>query len=145
MPGVSKEQIARAKEWDLLSYLQRYEPDELVRTDPHEYSTATHGSLKISNGKWTLVQGKNGRQGRFFLPCTGSRHGFRGGRQATFGRNWRPAAAHCSVCRSAQTFPSARSHTFSCYVLSYLQKRGIGGDIIRACIEASIRFLYRRS
>ena len=24
MPGVSKEQIARAKEWDLLSYLQRY-------------------------------------------------------------------------------------------------------------------------
>ncbi|WP_278244197.1 hypothetical protein [Ethanoligenens harbinense] len=37
MPGVSKEQIARAKEWDLLSYLRRYEPDELVRTGPHEY------------------------------------------------------------------------------------------------------------
>lgn len=29
MPGVTKEQIARAKEWDLLSYLQAFEPQEL--------------------------------------------------------------------------------------------------------------------
>ena len=60
LPGVSNEQIARAKEWDLLSYLQRYEPDELVRTGPHEYSTVTHGSLKISNGKWHWFKGEIG-------------------------------------------------------------------------------------
>lgn len=29
MPGVTKEQIARAKEWNLLSYMQTYEPQEL--------------------------------------------------------------------------------------------------------------------
>ena len=52
MPGVSKEQIERAKEIDLLSYLQQYEPQELKRTGPHEYCTITHDSLKISNGKW---------------------------------------------------------------------------------------------
>jgi len=52
MPGVTKEQIAQAKEWDLLSYLQTYEPHELKRNGPNEYYTRTHDSLKISNGKW---------------------------------------------------------------------------------------------
>ena len=52
MPGVTKEQIAKAKEWDLLSYLQTHEPHELKRCGPREYCTRTHDSLKISNGKW---------------------------------------------------------------------------------------------
>ena len=52
MPGVTKEQITQAKEWDLLSYLQTYEPHELKRCGPREYCTRTHDSLKISNGKW---------------------------------------------------------------------------------------------
>ena len=53
MPGVTKEQIEKAKEWDLLSYLQAYEPHELKRSGPNEYCTRTHDSLKISNGKWS--------------------------------------------------------------------------------------------
>ena len=52
MPGVTKEQIEKAKEWNLLSYLETYEPQELKRCGPHEYCTRTHDSLKISNGKW---------------------------------------------------------------------------------------------
>ena len=52
MPGVTKEQIERAKEWDLLSYLQTYEPHEVKRCGGTEYRTVTHDSLKISNGKW---------------------------------------------------------------------------------------------
>ncbi len=52
MPGVTKEQITKAKEWDLLSYLQAYEPEELQRCGQNEYCTRTHVSLKISNGKW---------------------------------------------------------------------------------------------
>ena len=52
MAGVTKEQIAKAKEWDLLSYLQAYEPQELKKSGPREYCTKTHDSLKISNGKW---------------------------------------------------------------------------------------------
>ena len=39
MPGVTKEQIAKAKEWDLLSYLQTYEPQELKRCGGNEYRT----------------------------------------------------------------------------------------------------------
>lgn len=52
MTPLTKEQIRRAKEWDLLSYLQTFEPGELKRCGPHEYCTRTHDSLKISNGKW---------------------------------------------------------------------------------------------
>lgn len=52
MPVVSKEEIANAREMDLLSYLRAYEPDELVRFSGETYCTRTHDSLKISNGKW---------------------------------------------------------------------------------------------
>ena len=52
MSGVSKEQIEKAKEWDLLTYLQAYEPQELKRCGPNEYCTVTHDSLKISHGMW---------------------------------------------------------------------------------------------
>ena len=42
MSGVTEEQIAKAKEWDLLSYLQAYDPHELKRCGPREYCTRAH-------------------------------------------------------------------------------------------------------
>lgn len=44
--------IARAREIDLLSYLQAVEPEELVRCDGNEYCTKSHDSLRISHGMW---------------------------------------------------------------------------------------------
>lgn len=52
MPYFSKEDIAKARKLDLLTYLENYEPDELVRASSNVYSTRTHDSLKISNGMW---------------------------------------------------------------------------------------------
>ncbi len=52
MPYVTPEQIERAKQMDLLTYLQYYESYELVRFSGNVYTTRTHDSLKISNGKW---------------------------------------------------------------------------------------------
>lgn len=52
MAYYSQSEIERAKEMDLLTYLQRYEPDELVRISSNTYTTRTHDSLKISNGLW---------------------------------------------------------------------------------------------
>lgn len=52
MPYFSKNDIAKARELDLLTYLQIYEPDELARVSGNVYSTRTHDSLKISNGMW---------------------------------------------------------------------------------------------
>lgn len=52
MPFISPEVIEKAKQIDLLTYLQNYEPHELVRFSGNTYTTKTHDSLKISNGKW---------------------------------------------------------------------------------------------
>ena len=51
-PYLSKDQIAAAREMDLLTYLRRFEPEELVHIGGDTYATRTHDSLKISNGKW---------------------------------------------------------------------------------------------
>ena len=52
MAYYTPEQVAKAKEWDLLTYLRVFEPGELKKCGTNEYCTRTHDSLKISNGKW---------------------------------------------------------------------------------------------
>ena len=46
MSYVGKEQIQKAKEVDLISYLKAYEPDELVHISGENYCTKTHDSLR---------------------------------------------------------------------------------------------------
>ena len=52
MPYYTEEQIAQAREMDLLTYLRLHDPGELVHVSGGEYCTREHDSLKISNGKW---------------------------------------------------------------------------------------------
>ena len=52
MAYFNKEQIEKAREIDLISYLQTNNPDELVYDSRGTYRTKTHDSLKISNGLW---------------------------------------------------------------------------------------------
>ena len=60
MPWVSEEQLAQARQVDLLTYLQERAPHELVRSAPGEYRTVSHGSLVISNGAWYWNRGQIG-------------------------------------------------------------------------------------
>lgn len=52
MAYFTPEQIARAKEIDLLTYLQNFNPEELLYDSRNSYKTRSHDSLKISNGMW---------------------------------------------------------------------------------------------
>ena len=52
MPYVAPEVVQRVKQIDLLTYLKTYEPSELVHFSGNVYTTRSHDSLKISNGKW---------------------------------------------------------------------------------------------
>ena len=52
MAYFNKEQIEKAREIDLITYLQNNNPDELVYDSRGAYHTKTHDSLKISNGLW---------------------------------------------------------------------------------------------
>lgn len=49
---VTPEQIEKAKQMDLLTYLQSYEPGNLKKISHDTWCTKEHDSLKISNGKW---------------------------------------------------------------------------------------------
>ena len=52
MAQFSESDVSRAREMNLLTYLKFYEPNELKRLSRKVYSTRTHDSLKISNGRW---------------------------------------------------------------------------------------------
>lgn len=49
---VTADQIERARQIDLVTYLKIFEPDNIVRISEGTYCTKEHDSLKISNGMW---------------------------------------------------------------------------------------------
>ena len=52
MAKIADEMIQKARQLDLLSYLQLQQPWELVPIGPNRYRMRTHDSLKIDHGKW---------------------------------------------------------------------------------------------
>lgn len=68
MRYIAAEDVAKAKEMDLLTYLRNYEPQELVCVSGNTYCTREHDSLRISNGKWCwFSQGIGGRSALDYL------------------------------------------------------------------------------
>ena len=55
MPYATKAQIERARQPDLLTFLRRYKPDELIPTGPGAYKLRSHDSLKNLQRKMVLV------------------------------------------------------------------------------------------
>lgn len=146
MPGVAKEQIEKAKEWDLLSYLQAYEPYELKKCGTNEYRTVTHGSLKISNGKWNWhSRGIGGRtaldylikvQGMDFVPAVEL---LCGERSAVIKRPLVPTP----VQEQKKHFLLPEKNRCGTAAVSYLQGRGINTDIISHCIGKGLLYESR--
>lgn len=143
MPSLSKEQIAQAKQWDLLSYLQAYEPGELRRSGPHEYCTRTHDSLKISNGKWCWnSRGIGGRtaldylikvRGLSFVEAV-----------ETLTGSFVPQPPKPPPSKPAVPFCLPEASRCAGAVTAYLQDRGIHPEIIGACLEAGILYESRK-
>ena len=50
MGYIAADDILKAREMDLRTYLRNYEPQELVRVSGNTYCTREHESLRISNG-----------------------------------------------------------------------------------------------
>ena len=143
MPGVTKEQIAKAKEWDLLSYLQTYEPHELKRSGPNEYCTRTHDSLKISNGKWCWnSRGIGGRtaldylikvRGMDFVGAVETLCGYRA-----------PPPQERPQPKPQKPFSLPEASRFPAAMLSYLQGRGIHPELLQACMQAGTLYESRK-
>lgn len=52
MEYIDPERIRKAKEMDLLTYKQLYEPWDIIRTGNNSYKLKSEPALKLSNGKW---------------------------------------------------------------------------------------------
>lgn len=137
LPYISKDQIVLAREMDLLTYLRQFEPQELVHNGGNVYSTRTHDSLKISNGKWCWwsrnIGGKNALdyltkvEGIPFLDAV----------QRILGAApTLPATPEQAAPVSKTEFALPPKHADNRRVFSYLHGRGIAPEIINHCIKA---------
>ena len=137
MPFIPPETIHRARELDLLTYLQNYDSNNLVRFGSDTYCTKEHDSLKISNGKWNwFSRGIGGRSALDYLI-------------KVEGMEFTEAVEHIINCISDRTIihnsqntkpkekilvlPKANQNNNS--AIQYLESRGIDKNIINYCIE----------
>lgn len=135
MPFIPPETIERARQVDLLTYLQTCEPNELVHISGNHYCTREHDSLKISNGKWYwFSRGFGGYNALDYLikvkdiPFMEAVERITG--QAAYQpQQHRPKPEKPKVLLLPQASPSTgRVH-------AYLRNRGIDPDLIDFCIR----------
>ena len=145
MSYVTKTQIARAKQMDLLTYLQNYEPDKLVRVSGNTYCTREHDSLRISNGMWNWFSHQMG--GRSALDYLVKVEGY--SLPEAVERILGHAAVYTPVIHSTPPkkekrleLPEMNDSTEQ--VEAYLRGRGIHPVIIGYCLEHGILMESRK-
>ena len=135
-PYLSKGQITAAREMDLLTYLRRFEPEELVHIGGDTYATRTHDSLKISNGKWCWwSRGIGGTTALDYLTIVEGLS-FLDAAQRILGE------LPCVPPTPMRTAPPVKTeftlppkHADNRRVFAYLRSRGIDAEIINHCIK----------
>lgn len=146
MTPLTKEQIAQAKQWDLLSYLQTYEPQELKKSGLNEYCTVTHDSLKISRGKWCWnSRGIGGKTALDYLIHVRGMD-FVGAVQQLTGGYIAPyiTPTHPPMEKPKRPFTLPQAARCATHMVAYLQGRGIDANIISHCIGEGILYESKR-
>ena len=139
MPYIAPEVVQEAKRMDLLTYLKNYEPYELVHFSGNTYTTKTHDSLKISNGKWMWwSRGIGGRSAVDYLIKV---------RDYTFMEAVQTIAGQAAITPPV-SLPAEKTtekklllpkpNRCQTQAVSYLNRRGIDTDIIRFCLQRGI-------
>ena len=136
MPYLSKDQIATAREMDLLTYLRRFDPEELVHIGGNTYATRTHDSLKISNGKWCWwSRGIGGTNALDYL-TTVEGVSFLDAVQRILGEPPHvPRKSEPTEPLPKTEFALPPKHADTRRVFAYLRSRGIDAEIINHCIK----------
>lgn len=139
MAYFSESQIAKAKEIDLLTYLQNYCPDELVYEARDTYHTQTHDSLKINNGLWYwFSRGIGGRNALEYLIQV---EGYSFTDAVGHLLNQKGLEKKNKVLTKKETnhvfvLPPKSNDNYK--VISYLSSRGISKNIINNCIDKNL-------
>ena len=143
MVQVSRDQISRAKEVDILDYLMTHEPDNLKRQGHGRYTLRDHDSFVISNGKWVWnsrrIGCKTGTALNYLIEVRGIR--FVDAVRLLAGDETIP------IPKKAKAPPEKRApfqlpprNKDNIRITAYLQSRGISKDVIEDCINAGILY-----
>jgi hypothetical protein len=151
MPRLTEEQIAAAREVDLLSFLSAKAPHELKRTGAAEYRTVTHGSLVITPRYWYWNRGGIGSasaidflvkvQGMVFIEAV----------REVLSTGLAHEPVNIPVTRRERTRPIPERPVFKLptpaagndNLTRYLLSRGISQSIIERCIKDGILYESR--
>ena len=138
MPYIEPQVILDAKKVDLLTYLRKHEPDELVRCSGG-YRTKTHDSLKISNGMWMWwSRGIGGRSALDYLVKVKGME-FTDAVQLLTGTNCVVPFTKQNDQPEKRLLLPDKSPTNN-KVTEYLKGRGIDDMIIKDCIDAGLLY-----
>ena len=140
MPYIDPAVVAKAKELDLLTYLQTYEPHELKKMGSVAYCTRTHDSLKISNGKWYWHSRDIGGRSAldFLIKVRGLR--FTEAVEQIMGRVAMVPPALVSSEEPQNDFALPTKNATSKRMMNYLTSRGIDPCIIKYCYDRGLLY-----
>lgn len=136
MPYIEPEVIAKAKQMDLLTYLQNYEPQELVHVSGNIYCTKAHDSLRISNGKWCwFSQGIGGKSALDYLIKVNGLSFMDAVEQITRQAAVRSPVFSTKEKEKPKVLLLPQASRCATHAVSYLQSRGIDFEMINYCIK----------
>lgn len=136
---ISKKQ---AMKWDLLSYLQAYEPDNLKRHGANEYRTRDHDSLTISNGKWHWhSRGFGGKNALDYLVKVRGMDEQEAIELLCSGAAPPPSAVHKKQGKPQRSvFQLPEAHQDNEKAVAYLLSRGIDNRVIQYCLATNVLY-----
>ena len=139
MAYVTPEAIAQAKQMDLLTYLQNFDPQELVKESATSYCTREHDSLKISNGKWNWFSRRIGGKTALDYLIYVKGYSFTEAVETIVSKGpVRPVVPPVSKPASAKILRLPELNPTTYRVQEYLRNRGIHQSIIDHCIRGNI-------
>ncbi|MDF1494561.1 DUF3991 and TOPRIM domain-containing protein [Caproiciproducens sp. CPB-2] len=145
MPYIDPEVILEAKQMDLLTYLQNYEPKELVHFSGNVYCTRTHDSLKISNGKWCWhSRGIGGRSALDYLIKVNGMSFTEAVEQIMGQAAIKPPVFMPKAQKLSTPFALPPMDKSITEVERYLMQRGISRELIRYCVDSQILYQTRK-
>lgn len=137
MPFIPPETIERARQMDLLTYLQTFEPDELVHIGGNHYCTREHDSLKISNGKWYWFSRGFGGYNALDYLIKVKEIPFMEAVERIAGQTayLAPTRVDSPKPKREKILLLPKSYRWATNAYNYLRNRGIDGDLIDYCIQ----------
>lgn len=126
---------------DLLTYLQSYEPEQLVLVSGDAYCTREHDSLKISNGKWHwFSRGIGGRSALDYLIKV-QELSFLDAVSTILGQDAAsPPVGHLPQKASKRQLILPERNDNNHAVVQYLLGRGIDLEVIEDCISKGLLY-----